>query len=144
MTRKTENETERYLDIVARRSCEHSSKLQRFTPSRCLDVRQDWCPMYYPEEMKARVSPMQSIEPHRILAPRTNSNQEPPGPQSRVVTTIILPLFYGISRISAWIPVEISCQIKSFDIDLKYAVYGTMTEIVLIVCSMWSSMIRMY
>ena len=31
--------------------CEHSSKLQlsiRFTPSRWLDVRQDWYPMYYP------------------------------------------------------------------------------------------------
>ena len=47
--------------------------------------------MYYPEEMKARVSPVQSIEPHRILAPTRDLNQEPPGPQSRVVTTI-LPL----------------------------------------------------
>ena len=63
----------------------------RFTPSRCLDVRQDWYPMYYPEEMKARVSPVQSIEPHRILAPTRDSNQEPPGPESRVVTTA-LPL----------------------------------------------------
>ena len=41
----------------------------QFTPSRCLDVRQDWYPIYYPEGMKARVSPMQSIKPHRILAP---------------------------------------------------------------------------
>ena len=44
----------------------NSSKLQlsiRFTPSRCLGVRQDWYPMYYPEGMKARVSPVQSIEP---------------------------------------------------------------------------------
>ena len=74
--------------------CEHSSKLQlsiRFTPSRCLDVRQDWYPMYYPEGMKARVSPVQSIEPHRILAPTRDLNREPLGPQSRVVTTI-LPL----------------------------------------------------
>ena len=47
--------------------------------------------MYYPEGMKARVSPVQSIEPHRILAPTRDSNQEPPGPESRVVTTI-LPL----------------------------------------------------
>ena len=46
--------------------------------------------MYYPEGMKARVSPVQSIEPHRILAPTRDSNQEPPGPESRVVTTIIL------------------------------------------------------
>ena len=47
--------------------------------------------MYYPAGMKARVSPVQSIEPHRILAPTRDSNQEPLGPQSRVVTTI-LPL----------------------------------------------------
>ena len=74
--------------------CEHSSKLQlsiRFTPSRCLDVRQDWYLMYYPEGMKARVSLVQSIEPHRILAPTRDLNREPLGPQSRVVTTI-LPL----------------------------------------------------
>ena len=52
-----------------------------------------------PKGMKARVSPMLSIEPHRILAPTRDSNQEPPGPgpQSKVVTTIlprhtILPL----------------------------------------------------
>ena len=55
-----------------------------------------WCstgliPNVLPEEMKARVSPVQSIEPHRILAPTRDSNQEPPGPQSRVVTTL-LPL----------------------------------------------------
>ena len=47
--------------------------------------------MNYPEGMKARVSPVQSIEPHRILAPTRDSNQEPPGPESKVVTTI-LPL----------------------------------------------------
>ena len=41
--------------------------------------------------MKARVSPVQSIEPHRILAPTRDSNPGPPGPESRVVTTI-LPL----------------------------------------------------
>ena len=47
--------------------------------------------MYYPEGMKARVSPVQSTEPHRILAPTRDLNREPMGPQSRVVTTI-LPL----------------------------------------------------
>ena len=47
--------------------------------------------MYYPEGMKARVSPVQSIEPHRILTPTRDLNREPLGPQSRVVTTI-LPL----------------------------------------------------
>ena len=47
--------------------------------------------MYYPEGMKARVSPVQSIEPHRILAPTRDSNLESSGPESRVVTTI-LPL----------------------------------------------------
>ena len=63
----------------------------RFTPSHCLDVRQDWYPMYYPGGMKARVSPVQSIEPHRILEPTRDTNQEPPAPQSKGVTTI-LPL----------------------------------------------------
>ena len=47
--------------------------------------------MYNPKGMKARVSPVQSIEPHRILAPTRDSNQEPPDPESRVVITI-LPL----------------------------------------------------
>ena len=47
--------------------------------------------MYYPEGIKARVSPVQLIEPHRILATTRDSNQEPPGPQSIVATTI-LPL----------------------------------------------------
>ena len=51
----------------------------------------DWYPMYYPAGMKARVSPVQSIEPHRILALTRDLNREPLGPQSRIVTTI-LPL----------------------------------------------------
>ena len=49
------------------------------------------------------VSPVQSIEPHRILAPTRDLNREPLGPQSRVVTTI-LPLhtiyFINISKLS--------------------------------------------
>ena len=56
--------------------------------------------MYYPKRMKARVSPVQSIEPHRILAPTRDSNQEPPGPESRVVTTI-LPLHTYVTSQSA-------------------------------------------
>ena len=47
--------------------------------------------MYYTEGMEARVSPVQSIETHRILAPTRDSNPESPGPESRIVTTI-LPL----------------------------------------------------
>ena len=71
-----------YRELIVKHNCpcEHSSKLQlsiRFTPSRCLDVRQDWYPMYYPKGMKARVSPVQSIEPHRILAPTRDLNREP-------------------------------------------------------------------
>ena len=31
--------------------------------------------MYYPEGMKAQASPVQSIEPHRILAPTRDLNQ---------------------------------------------------------------------
>ena len=94
----------RELIVIYNCPCKHSSKLQlsiRFTPSRCLDVRQDWYPMYYPEGMKARVSPVQSIEPHRILAPTRDLNREPLGPQSRVVTTI-LPLHTQIS----WLKIE--------------------------------------
>ena len=45
-----------------------------------------------PEGMKARVSPVQSIEPDRILAPTRKLNQGSPGPQSTVVTTILVPL----------------------------------------------------
>ena len=52
--------------------------------------------MYYPEGMKARVSPVQSIEPHRLLAPTRDLNREPLGLQSRVVTTI-LPLQMYVS-----------------------------------------------
>ena len=91
----------RWIDSYSQRSRQTQSKLQlsiRLTPSRCLDVRQDWYPMYYPEGMKARVSPVQSIEPHRILAPTRDSNPESSGPQSRVVT-IILPQS-SIQRIS--------------------------------------------
>ena len=51
------------------------------------------CPT--PKMMKARVSPVQSIEPHRILAPTQDSNLEPPGPQSRVVTTILPLKWFG-------------------------------------------------
>ena len=36
--------------------------------------------------MIARVTPVQSIEPRRILAPTQDLNQGPPGPRSRVVT----------------------------------------------------------
>ena len=51
------------VELLVIHNCprKHSSQLQlsiRFTPSRCLDVRQDWYPMYYPEGMKARVSPV--------------------------------------------------------------------------------------
>ena len=40
--------------------------------------------------MKAQESPVQSIEPHRILAPTLDLNQGPPGPWSKVVATILL------------------------------------------------------
>ena len=93
--------------------CKRSSKLQlsiRFTPSRSLVVPQDWYPMYYPEGMEARVSPVQSIEPHRILAPTRNSNQEHPSPQSIVVTTT-LPLHTLVFHVSVYIWAK---RIKNF------------------------------
>ena len=40
--------------------------------------------------MKAQVSPVQSIKPHRILAPTRDWTPGPPGPESKVVTTILL------------------------------------------------------
>ena len=64
--------------------CNHQTICQ---PSYNLDVQLLRYPMYYPEGMKDRVSPVQSIEPHRILTPTRDSNQGPPDPQSRVVTT---------------------------------------------------------
>ena len=74
-------------------------------PSYSLDVQLIWYPMYYPEGMKARVSPVQSIEPHRILAPTRDSNPGPPGPESRVVTTI-LPLLKVLGQ---WQPLYYRC-----------------------------------
>ena len=50
-------------------------------------------PMYYPKGIKARVSPVQSIEPRRILVPTWDLIQGPLGPESRVVITI-LPLHF--------------------------------------------------
>ena len=63
--------------------------------------------MYYPEGMKARVSPVQSIEPHRILAPTRDLNREPLGPQSRVVTTI-LPLHTRIVEMSEFMDAAVA------------------------------------
>ena len=59
--------------------------------------------MYYPEGMKARVIPMQSIEPDITLAPTRDSNQEPPGPHSTVQSSnhYNTTAISGISRISA-------------------------------------------
>ena len=54
-----------------------------------------WCstglvlPYVLPRRDEGSGKPYQSIEPHRILAPTRDSNQEPPGPESRVVTTIL-------------------------------------------------------
>ena len=72
--------------------------------------------MYYPEGMKARVSPVQSIEPHRILAPTRNLNREPLGPQSRVVTTI-LPLH---TEMHIWITACSSQNTSIVRISMRY------------------------
>ena len=69
--------------IMHSHSYKYSSKLQLYSIHAQLMF--DWYLMYYPELMKARVSPVQSIEPHRILAPTRDLNQGPPGPLSRVV-----------------------------------------------------------
>ena len=72
--------------------------------------------MYYPEGMKARVSPVQSIEPHRILAPTRDSNLESSGPESRVVTTI-LPLHINTLNCiltNSWMTIFISYSTSTF------------------------------
>ena len=115
------------LIVIRNRPCKHSSQLQlsiRFTASRCLDVRQDWYPMYYPEGMKARESSVQSIELHRIFAPTRDSNQEPPGPQSRVVTAILLMLH------------------TEFVANLKYNVVSFKSEARTIFLEWWESQSR--
>ena len=113
----------RELIVIHSCPCEHSSKLQlsiRFTPSRCLDVRQDWYPMYYPEGMKARVSPVHSIEPHRILAPTRDLNREPLGSQSRVVTTILPLHTYIICFINYRSSIYYPSQILRFPVLPKH------------------------
>ena len=76
------------LLVIHNRPCRHSSKLQLsiWSHSGCLNVQQDWYPMYYPEGMKARVSLVQSIKPRRL-----------PGPQSSL--RVVQPL-HTISFIS--------------------------------------------
>ena len=51
--------------------CNHQSTR---SPSYSLYVQLIWYPMYPSEGMKTRISPVQSIEPHRILAPTQDSN----------------------------------------------------------------------
>ena len=71
--------------------CNHQSTCMSQLQPLCLDTL---ILIHYPGGMKARVGPEQLIEPHRILAPTRDSNQGPPRPQYRVVTTI-LPLHTG-------------------------------------------------
>ena len=84
----------RWIDSYSQQSLRTQFKVATVysihTQSLSWSFRQDWYPMYYPEGMKARVSPVQSIEHHRILAPTRDLNREPLGLQSRVVTTILL------------------------------------------------------
>ena len=79
-----------------------------------------------PDGMTARVSPVQSIEHHRILAPTRDSNQRPLGLQSRTVT-IILPMhtrawslshhfeWYGLSPL-----VSIRCASRVYSLHLLF------------------------
>ena len=62
--------------------------------------------MYYLEGIKAWVNSAQSFEPRRILAPTWDLNQRSPGPQSRVVTTILplhtVSLKLSLKRVMFW------------------------------------------
>ena len=66
--------------------CNHQSFA---CPSYSLYVQLLWYPMYYPEEMKARVSPVQWSKPHSILAPTQDSN-----PSCRIQNHKRWPLHY--------------------------------------------------
>ena len=70
-------------------SCNHLFNSQQVVLSLSHPVT-IWYPMYYPEGMKAWVSPEQSIQPCRIILPHPfDLNQGPLGPQPRVLTTIL-------------------------------------------------------
>ena len=84
---------------------EHSSRLQPSTNLH-VPITVALVPRYYPEGIKARVSSVHSIEPHKILAPTRVLNQGPSGSQSRVVTTI-LPLHTQLLRLQIEINLKI-------------------------------------
>ena len=70
----------RWIDSYSQRSLQTQFKVVTVTPSRCLHVRQDWYLMYYPEGMKARVSPVHCsrsslIEYWQPLGTRTRNIQ---------------------------------------------------------------------
>ena len=73
-------------------------------PVACLDVWQDLYSMYYPEGMKARLSPVQPIEPNRILATTQDLNQGPLSPQSRVLTTMLSLYWRNFSWLHSLMP----------------------------------------
>ena len=62
-------------------------------PSYSLYVQLLWYPMYYPEGMKARVSPVQWSKPNSILAPTQDSN-----PGGRIQNHKRWPLHYHCTR----------------------------------------------
>ena len=66
--------------------CNHQSTCM---PSYSLYVQLLWYPMYYPEGMKARVSPVQWSKPYSILAPTQDSN-----PGGRIQNRKWWPLHY--------------------------------------------------
>ena len=62
-------------------------------PSYSLYVQLLWYPMYYPGGMKARVSPVQWLKPHSILAPTQDSN-----PGGRIQIHKPWPLYYHCTQ----------------------------------------------
>ena len=76
-------------DDATEGAAKHSSRLQSSVNLHASYSPAALVPMYYLKGMKARVSLVQSIEPHSILAPTWDLNQGPPGLQSRVVTNIL-------------------------------------------------------
>ena len=91
-------------------------------------------PNVLPRGMKARVSPMPSLIDYWHQLETRNLGSTVQSSNHYNTTAISLHEF----------PLKSPAISNLLTQILKFAVYGTMTEIILIVCSMWSSMIRIY
>ena len=95
-------------------------------PSYSLNVQLLWYPMYYPEGMKARVSPVQWSKPHSILTPTQDSN-----PGGRIQNHKRWPLHYHCTQTTLLTyktltnqqPIHISTIVFQFHISVTFCFY---------------------